>query len=217
MDLMRAWARLLPPLAGVDDVTFAGARILQAHEQPHRHYHDLRHLTEVLTRIDELAPFAHDADLVRLAAWFHDVVYEPARTDNEDISAAVAERVLLDLGVAPPRRAATARLVRLTATHYPAGDDPDGAVLCDADLAVLGADSARYAEYCADVRREYAHLADEAFAAGRAEVLRQLIARESLFRTSLARSRWEARARTNVELELDRLSRAGGDPTHPAQ
>ncbi len=67
--------------------------------------------------------------------------------------------------------------MRLTATHRPADDDHAGQVLCDADLGILAADPARYASYTAGVRREYAHVPDADFAAGRAAVLRDLLAK----------------------------------------
>ena len=208
MDVMQAWMRLLAHYSEGGDVASAGSRIIEAYEQPHRHYHDLRHLTEVLLHVDDLAPAARDGDVVRLAAWFHDVVYDPTRTDNEDASAAVAVEVLGDLGLRAASCTAVARLIRLTAAHEPPPGDCDGAVLCDADLAVLGSEPARYDEYAEGVRHEYAHLPTAVFAAGRADVLRGLAARDPLFRTAAARLRWEARARANMGRELERLSQA---------
>ncbi len=211
MDVMQAWMRLLAPYSEGGDVAGAGSRVIEAYEQPHRHYHDLRHLTEVLAHIDELAPGAEDADRVRLGAWFHDVVYDPTRRDNEDASAAVALQVLSGIGLPTTSCAGVARLVRLTATHDPVAGDRDGAVLCDADLAVLGSEPARYDEYADGVRREYAHLPEAVFAAGRADVLRRLVGRDPLFRTAAAQLRWEARARANMGRELERLSRRQHD------
>ena len=97
--------------------------------------------------------------------------------------------------------------MRLTATHRPADDDHAGQVLCDADLGILAAEPARYAAYTAGVRREYAHVSDEDFAAGRAAVLRDLLAKPTLFHTAVARSRWEESARANVSREIEVLSR----------
>ena len=92
----------------------------------------------------------------------------------------------------------------------PAPDDVDGAVLCDADLAVLARDEDGYRRYVDDVRREYAHVPDELFRAGRATVLSALLAAPTLFRTDEGRRRWERAARANVEAELARLR--VGDP-----
>ena len=155
--------------------------------------------------VDLLAAEADRPDAVRLAAWFHDAVYDPTAADNEERSAQLAETTLTRLRLAPDLVDEVARLVRLTATHDVADDDRDGAVLCDADLAVLASDDLRYSAYVEGVRREYAHVDDDAFAAGRAAVLRRLLDRPALFRTAHGRSAWEQRARANVTAELARL------------
>lgn len=164
-----------------------------------RGYHDLRHLGEVLERIDELGE-AGNTELV-LAAWFHDAVYEGAG-DNEERSARLAESELGDTAVDV---AEVARLVRLTATHDPLPGDHNGEVLCDADLAILAAEPDRYREYTQGVRREYAAYPDAAFAAGRLAVLGDLAARPTLFHTARARERWEPRARENLAREIAEL------------
>jgi predicted metal-dependent HD superfamily phosphohydrolase len=166
-----------------------------------RGYHDTRHLAEVLDRLDELTGSAPAVELV-LAAWFHDAVYDGSAQDEER-SARLAEA---ELAGEPVDVAEVARLVRLTATHDPAPGDLAGALLCDADLAILAAPPARYADYVAGVRREYAALPEEAFRAGRAAVLRDLAGRERLFRTDHGRAHWEPAARANLAAELAALT-----------
>ncbi len=180
-------------------------QLLAAYADPSRGYHDLRHLTEVLERLDELwgAGAGFDRQPVLLAAWFHDAVYVGA-ADDEELSARWAERAL----PAEADVVEVARLVRLTATHRPAAGDTNGSALSDADLAILAAPAARYDEYVAAVRREYAHVPDSDFAAGRAAILTDLLAKGTLFHTSYARDHWEAAARANAGAELARLSRA---------
>jgi predicted metal-dependent HD superfamily phosphohydrolase len=175
--------------------------LLAAYADPSRGYHDARHLAEVLDRLDELADAGTSFDRlpVELAAWFHDGVYD-GNPGDEERSAAWAEAALA--GREPELVTEVARLVRLTETHRPAADDTNGCALSDADLAILAAPAARYAEYVADVRREYAHVSDDDFAAGRAAVLRYLLAKPRLFDTSHALERWEPAARANVEAEL---------------
>jgi predicted metal-dependent HD superfamily phosphohydrolase len=97
--------------------------------------------------------------------------------------------------------------VRLTEHHRPEPDDANGCALSDADLSILAAAQERYDEYVAAVRSEYAHLDDEVFAAGRAEVLRALTDTPALFRTAHGRSEWERSARANVARELAGLPR----------
>jgi predicted metal-dependent HD superfamily phosphohydrolase len=204
------WLQLCRRVGARGDVAGAGATLLGRWAELHRAYHDLAHLDEVLARVGVLAAEADDADTVRLAAWVHDAVYDPTASDNEERSAELATVALSRLDVAPARVAAVARLVRLTATHDVRPGDDDGAVLCDADLAVLAADGLRYASYVEGVRREYAHVDDAAFAAGRAKVLATLLDRPALFRTEHGRAEWEGRARANAGAELARLRDGSG-------
>lgn len=172
--------------------------LLRAYGEPGRRYHNLTHLTEVLDRLDELS--GYDAVPVRLAAWFHDGVYD-GEPGAEERSATWAEAALADTEYADE----VARLVRLTERHDPEPEDANGAALCDADLAILAADPARYAAYTAAVREEYAHVSDPDFRAGRAAILGDLLAAPTLFRTAYGRAHWEPRARATVSAEIDAL------------
>ncbi|TYB46751.1 HD domain-containing protein [Actinomadura chibensis] len=197
MDLVERWVALAGP-----HTRHIGAELDGRYGEPHRRYHTREHLTAVLDLVDELAAHAANPDAVRLAAWFHDAVYDPERADNEERSARLAARMLADTDLPEPDVERVVRLVELTASHAPEDDDPDGQVLCDADLAILGADPDRYAAYAAAVREEYAFVPDEFFKAGRAEVLNGLLALPKLFHTPIARERYEEHARANIRTEL---------------
>ena len=159
-------------------------------------YHDLLHLTEVL---DRLALLGVEDPVVLLAAWFHDAVYDGDR-DDEERSAEWALRAL-----PPSLGPEVARLVRMTATHDPSVDDHGACALSDADLGILAAPADRYTAYVEGVRRDFAHVSDEDFRAGRLAVLEDLLARETLFRLPQARELWEDAARVNLRRELDSL------------
>ncbi|MEU3145676.1 MULTISPECIES: hypothetical protein [unclassified Streptomyces] len=191
--------------SGPDPVPYAD-NLLGRWQEDQRRYHTVAHLTAVLDRVDELAAYADDVDVVRLAAWFHDAVYLPDRSENEERSARLAERALAEAGVPGAKVAEVARLVRLTVTHDPGDDDPDGQVLCDADLAVLASPPSAYAAYTAAVREEYRFVPGDAFREGRAAVLRRLLDLPRLFRTPYGREHWEATARYNIGGELELLT-----------
>jgi predicted metal-dependent HD superfamily phosphohydrolase len=214
-----------PPLVGFEAwAALAGdsptsrtewAALVEAWSQPHRRYHGLAHLAAVLGLVGELAAAATDPDAVRLAAWYHDVVYDPRRDDNEQVSAERARAGLRGL-VDDDRVAEVARLVLLTAGHDPQPGDADGAVLCDADLAVLAGPPEAYAGYASAVREEYGHLPDEVFVAGRIAVLEHLLALPELYRLTAVAAGWTPRARANMTAELTLLRSRGassaGDP-----
>ncbi|MEV5338405.1 hypothetical protein AB0K93_07950 [Streptomyces sp. NPDC052676] len=201
----RSLERARQPGDGPEPLPYADD-LLGRWREPQRRYHTLAHLTAVLDHVDTLEEYADDPDLVRLAAWFHDAVYLPDRSENEERSARLAERALAEAGLAADRTAEVARLVRLTAGHVPADDDRNGHVLCDADLAILASPPSAYAAYTAAVREEYGFIPSDAFRAGRAAILRDLLALPRLFRTPYGAERWEATARYNLTAELEMLS-----------
>lgn len=204
-DLLERWEATLPHQQPL------GRALLDRYREPHRRYHTTDHLRSVLQRIDD---FADDQDLflVRLAAWFHDAVYAvPAgQVTNEEASARLSVRELGRAGLEQEDLTQVARLVRLTATHLPGSRDPEGELLCDADLAVLASSDHDYAAYVAAVRAEYAAVPDQQFWAGRREVLAELAQRD-LFRTGKAR-RLNAAARANLLGELAILDDLLGEP-----
>ena len=205
--LLGEWVATLQRVGGTPEVAI-GRSLLRRYAERHRHYHNADHLAAVLSAVDQLAAEAAQPDVVRLAAWYHDAVYEPTRDDNERRSAELAERELRRLGLTDETVARVGALVRVTQTHRPPPGDADAEVLCDADLAVLAAPVAEYEEYVARVRREYRHLDDETWRVGRSAVLRGLLDRHELFRTPVGR-RWEPVARGNITAELAAL----GDPS----
>lgn len=188
----------------------AGIDLLERWGEPQRHYHTVDHLAAMLGVVDEQADHADRPDLVCLAVWFHDAVYDPRAPGdaNERASAALATGTLTALGVPSAAIAEVARLVLLTAGHEADPDDRDGALLCDADLAVLARPAADYDRYATAVRREYAHVPDELFRAGRAAVLRRLLDLPGLYRLPVLARRWESAARANLGRELAALEAA---------
>jgi predicted metal-dependent HD superfamily phosphohydrolase len=221
-ELLERWAAAVRGAGGTAsaaEVEAAGRALLDRWGERHRHYHTVAHLCAVLDRLDATADHAARPDLARLAAWWHDAVYDPrAGGDaNERASAELAIRELTALGVPAATAGEVARLVRLTGDHVVADGDRDGAVLCDADLAVLAAAPGDYDRYAHAVRREYGHVPEGAFRAGRAAVLCRLLDLPALYRVPAVRAALEASARANLRRELDRLIPAGrADAPHPA-
>jgi predicted metal-dependent HD superfamily phosphohydrolase len=175
--------------------------MIQAYSAPGRHYHDLRHIEDCLAKLDRIAGLAaRDREILTEAIWWHDVVYDPARSDNEERSAQAAER-----NVAPDLRDEVARLIRLTRTHDVAVDDRLGAILISIDLSILGADGAAYDAYAAAIRREFSHVPDEAYRQGRAAVLARFAARPVIYPDAGFAAQLDSQARANIARELAAL------------
>lgn len=184
---------------GADDL---GKALTAAYEEPQRRYHDLSHITWLLDEADRRAALIRDHALVGYAIWFHDAVYQPARPDNEELSAEWARRALsgnADLADC------VAQLV-LKTKHHAAGDaTPDEALFLDMDLAILGAPPHVYETYARNIRAEFGHVPDELFAAGRGAFLQGQLRLPHLFRTELYERALGSAARANMQGELDRL------------
>lgn len=179
--------------------------LLDCYGQPHRSYHTGQHLQECFGWFDRARSLCRRPAEVDLALWFHDAVYDPARADNEECSAAWAERELTAAGCG----ADTAERVRdlvLATRHGAIPDAPDARVLVDIDLAILAAEERRFAQYEEQVRREYQRVDDAAFARGRCRVLQGFLERPSVYLTDWFRVRLEQSARRNLELALARWS-----------
>ncbi len=201
--LERAWQELLPQARSL------GEELLARWQQPHRAYHDVRHLAQALAAAEQIA--GTPSRPVRLALWFHDAVYDLRPGQDEEDSARLALERLA--GVLPEEEAAeVARLVRLTATHSPDPGDAAGAVVVDADLSVLGQSAARYHVYVRDIRTEYRELAEADFRRGRLLVLRRLLELDPLFHTEVGRRTWLEAALTNLKDELNRWEPTSGGP-----
>lgn len=203
-DLLETWAALLARHTANPDAAVVGRQLLASWSEPHRRYHSVDHLRDILAHVEQLAADADDADAVRLAAWYHDSVYA-GLPDDEERSARRAEEDLSRLGLAPQLVDEVARLVRMTITHDPDPGDHNGEVLSDADLASLAVSRERYVRNTAAIRAEYAHVSDEVFRKGRLQVLVGLLDGPGVFRTRQARQQWEAPAQDNLRAELATL------------
>lgn len=209
-DLAGRWARNAVLLGGEQDAALrTGLRLAEQYEQPRRSYHTAEHACRVAHAADGLAQGlelgSRDRQTLTAAALAHDVVYQGRPGEDEEASAQVAERALLTTRVDAVAAREVARLIRTTAAHRVGDGDEAGAALSDADLSILGSDPADYDRYVLDVRREYAHVAEDLWRAGRAAVLTDLLQRPTLFVTEPARRLWERQARLNLTRELRTL------------
>ncbi|MCG2633227.1 phosphohydrolase [Bradyrhizobium sp. WYCCWR 13023] len=176
-------------------------QLAAAYAAPGRHYHNLAHIEDclaALARVDGLS--AAERETVTEAIWWHDVVYDPARSDNEERSAELAEQyVRTDL------RQDVGRLIRLTKTHDVSAGDRLGAILISIDLSILGTDPARYDAYAAAIRQEFSHVSEDDYRIGRARVLRRFAAREVIFPDSDFAAMYDRPARANLAREVAAL------------
>ena len=210
--LVSEWAKL-PEIIRVslrgnqaNDWTRLGEELITRWNEPHRSYHNEKHLEDVLFSLDQLGTRGELIQPVTLlSAWFHDAVYQ-GQPDDERASAELAVNSLshFDLGSAVLQQVSE-YIIATSPTESPKSVDPGLAQLLDADLAIFAAGESRYWQYAEAVRGEYAHIATEDFSRARAGILNQYLEQPRIYRTESAHEIWESRARSNLAREISQL------------
>jgi predicted metal-dependent HD superfamily phosphohydrolase len=190
--------------SAAQDVFF---RLLEAHNDPSRFYHNAAHILDCLRELDIARDSCEDPSAVEAAIWFHDFVYDPIRSDNEERSAEAAKKMLTELG-ADPAWIENARRLILDTKHAKEPATPDGRLLVDIDLSVFGRSAPRFDAYERAIRREYDHVPEQAFAKARAAILRRFLNQPTIYLTNHFRRRYEPAARENLRRSAERLESA---------
>jgi predicted metal-dependent HD superfamily phosphohydrolase len=202
-DLLTHWQALWQEAGGAPAPALF-PQLIAAWSESHRHYHTLQHLGECLANFETLRHLPEHPLDVQLALWFHDAIYDVTRHDNEARSAEWARKEILAAGLPAATADRVEKLIMATCHNaQPTGIDAE--VLVDIDLWILGAPQARFEEYERQVRKEYAHVPDEAFRLGRLAILQQFQARPRLFNTEPFFTRYEPQARSNLQHSITRL------------
>lgn len=176
-----------------------------AYSEPHRHYHTLAHIGACLAALDAYRMLASRPAEIAVALWFHDVVYDTHRDDNEALSGEWAARCLRRCRLADDVIARIEQMI-LATQHTTSEVTGDTALLLDIDLGILGQPVHVFDRYDADIRREYAWVADDAYRTGRRRVLESFLARPRIYTTDPFHEALDRPARSNLERALGRLA-----------
>ncbi|MEJ6069912.1 hypothetical protein MT378_19360, partial [Psychrobacter sp. 16-Bac2893] len=151
----------------------------------------------------------HEPHIIALALYYHDVIYDPRRSDNELKSAEYAVEALKGYLSAEQCQHIYA-LIMMTATHelhecLDKDTVSDAAYLLDMDLSILGTPWSEYQVYAQAVRQEYRHIVNEDYRTGRIAVLKKLLAHPVLYLTAYYHNYFEVQARDNIKREISLL------------
>lgn len=189
-------------LVGANDADGAAWREIQAcYSESGRHYHTLDHISSCL---DQLASTTHDTPLLRLALYYHDIVYDACGDNNELLSARFATERLASLGLPDAKTSVIYDLIRAT-DHGNSPPVPHSDLICDIDLSILGSSPSDYDKYASAIRREYMWLPDSRFNRGRMNILMAFLERPSIYQTPEFLRELEDQARINLSNEVVRL------------
>jgi predicted metal-dependent HD superfamily phosphohydrolase len=182
-----------------------GQRLIRAWGEPHRHYHTLDHLKECLDLLDGSAWMAHRPFEIELALWFHDVIYDTHRSDNEALSSDYAGKALTEVGISAQTIASIQGMILATGAHAQARSF-DAGLMLDIDLGILSASPVRFAQYEKQIRSEYDWVPWAHYREGRLAVLRSFHNRNQVYFTAAFQRERQTLARENLDLALANLT-----------
>lgn len=198
------WTQLWRAAGVQGDPTQWYERLATAYAEPHRDYHNQRHIAECLRQFDHVRNLCQDPLAVEFGIWFHDAIYDPKISDNEERSAELAARCLAEGQVEPAFSELVQQLVLVTKTHEPELGT-DLALMVDIDLAILGSPWARFSEYEQAIRREHVWVPDEIFGPKRVAILERFLARDRIYSSEWFQQNYEHQARANLQQSIHNL------------
>jgi predicted metal-dependent HD superfamily phosphohydrolase len=196
----RLWSRLGTQGSGLSIFNHLAA----AYAEPTRAYHTADHISDCLDQLDLSRDLARRPDEVEAAIWFHDAVYVPGASDNEDRSARLAQTALQACAVSVEVSSRIGELV-LATRHLTLPRNPDSQLLCDIDLSILGRAPEVFDDFERRIRQEYAWVPEPLYRSTRSEVLAGFLRRRFIYQTEHFRTRYEQPARANLERILGHL------------
>ena len=184
--------------------------IAARYSEEQRAYHTLHHIQQLFGQFEQIKHHLNEPDIIALAMYYHDVIYEPTHSDNELKSAEFATDAL-NLYLSPKQCQQIWALIMMTANHQidaliDSDKYNDAAYLLDMDLSILGAPWPTYKQYAKAIRQEYKHVADDTYRDGRTAVLQGLLAHPKLYLTDHYYNQLETQARDNIKHELTLLA-----------
>jgi predicted metal-dependent HD superfamily phosphohydrolase len=192
--------------AGPSEIESLFKTLVDHYSAKDRAYHTLSHIQSLLSMGESFRDKFQNYDAVRFAIWFHDVIYNTKKSDNEEKSADFAVEALTNLGVSASTIVLAREMILATKHHRGVDLSWDAMAFLDMDTSILGAPEAVYKEYSRAIRKEYSWVLDFLYRKGRRKVLHDFLDRERIYFTEEIGSKYEAQARRNIEGEIRALS-----------
>jgi predicted metal-dependent HD superfamily phosphohydrolase len=177
------------------------------YSESHRKYHNLDHIGMCYREFycaDSTFPKPENIDAIQLAILFHDVIYNPRSSYNEEDSAMYFRRYC-ESYLSPELTNKTVDLIIATKYHTkykPSATDVD--IIKDVDLAILGTVPESFSAYEKQIRKEYDYLSDSDYRYGRKEFFGLMLEKPMIYSTPYFQQKYEVFARSNILKALDK-------------
>lgn len=166
-----------------------------------RHYHNLQHLADLMGQLTPLKSKIEDWNVIMFTLFYHDVIYNATKNDNEEKSAELAQKRMAEIKASPEAIIKCAEQILATKSHLNANNS-DTNYFTDADLSILGRDWNTYSNYCRSIRAEYAIYPDFLYNRGRKKVINHFLSMDRIFKTAEFYDMYEEQSRLNLRKEL---------------
>ncbi|WP_444995220.1 HD domain-containing protein [Aliikangiella sp. IMCC44359] len=176
--------------------------IFNYYTESHRKYHNLNHLEQMFKALEKCPV---NNCIMQWSTWFHDIIYQPGSSHNEEKSAALAKKIMCTLNIPQNEINQTIHMILATKAHHSNSNDQALLLFLDTDMSILGANKDNYQKYIKAIRIEHQHIPDLIFYPARKRFLNKTLERENIFLTQYFRDKYEDNARGNIKLELKNI------------
>ena len=205
--MQQKWTALITKYtANSSLIASSWVEIAQHYTQRNRAYHNLTHLQSMFQELKQSEHQIKDLDVLEFAIWYHDLIYNSLKKDNEERSADFAKKILSQTNLATERIEKCYQLILATKTHHARDtNDLDEKLMIDLDLEILSRDWVTYKVYCQQIRKEYWMYPGPLFRKGRKQAMQHFLERPNIYQSAIYRQEKEAQARANIQREIEEL------------
>jgi len=207
--LHQRWRTLCKQLEVSPDICNEWWEYISTHyEEPTRFYHTLTHIEELFAYRDKFTDSFAEPNLIDLAIWFHDVIYDSSAKPgkNEDDSAVIFEQFAKQVSLSDESRKKVFKWIVATKHHRTKPSDPlDFRLFMDMDMAILGKSWDDYLVYTKMVKEEYSQIPRWKWCFGRTRFICATLNAKRVFATDEFKGAFEIQARANMTRELSEV------------
>lgn len=201
---LSSWQNLWQRLKGQTKPEPLYKALITLYAEPHRAYHTLNHIKDCLSLFESVKHSVAQPNVVEMALWLHDIIYDPHAADNEEQSAAWAVEMMQAAQMEEKTIEAVFELI-LATKHTSIPNNGDAQLMVDIDLSILGQPPKLFDQYEAQIRIEYQWVPMEQYRRGRSQILQSFLDRDTIYQTRFFQAQFEAQARKNLARSLGRL------------
>lgn len=186
--------------------------VIKKYSSKGRYYHGINHIYKMCDLWVEHKDKIVNPDVVFFSIVFHDIIYKPRRSDNEEKSTSYFFSTAIDYfhymhyeTILRIRKFIAQTKHGRVQSSYEGGLRNDLFLFLDFDLSVLSSSEDEYNQYAKDIRKEYRIYPNFMYRPGRIKVLNSFLNKDRIYLSDEFLNKEEI-ARKNIENEINLLT-----------